>query len=83
MRTILLTLVIAALTASTALAQQVSPHKSDKPVSSGKLLPVEWRSIAFGARAATYTNACARCFSSTPSTAFTSRYTIAGPRRQP
>jgi hypothetical protein len=41
MRTILLTLVIAALTASTALAQQVSPHKPDKPVSSGKLLPVE------------------------------------------
>jgi len=41
MRTILLTLVIAALPASAAPAQQVSPHKPDKPVSSGKLLPLK------------------------------------------
>jgi hypothetical protein len=40
MRTILLTLVTAALPASTAPAQQVSPHKPDKPVS-GKLLPLK------------------------------------------
>ena len=46
MRTILLTLVIAALPASTALAQQVSPHKPDKPVSSGKLLPTKTGDIA-------------------------------------
>ncbi len=41
MRAILLTLVIAALPASTALPQHVSPHKPDKPVPADKLLPLK------------------------------------------
>jgi hypothetical protein len=41
MRTILLALVIAALPASAALAQQLSPHKPDKPAASDKLLPLK------------------------------------------
>ena len=39
MRTILFALAIAALPASAALAQQVSPHKPDKPALSDRLLP--------------------------------------------
>ena len=41
MRTILLALVIAALPASTALAQQVRPDKPDKRAPSDKLLPLK------------------------------------------
>ena len=41
MRTVLLALVIAALPASGALAQQLSPHKPDKPAPSDKLLPLK------------------------------------------
>jgi hypothetical protein len=41
MRTILFTLVIAVLPASTAPAQQLSPHKSGKPAPSDKLLPLK------------------------------------------
>jgi hypothetical protein len=41
MRTILFTLVIAALPASTAPAQQPSRHKPDKPAPSDKLLPLK------------------------------------------
>lgn len=41
MRTILFTLVMAALPASTAPAQQLSPHKPDKPAPSDKLLPLK------------------------------------------
>ena len=41
MRTIVLTLVIAALPASAAPAQQVSPHRPDKPLPSDRLLPLK------------------------------------------
>lgn len=41
MRTIVLALVIAALPASAALAQQASPHKPDKPAPSDRLLPLK------------------------------------------
>ena len=41
MRTIVLMLVVAALPASTALAQQVSPHKPDKAAPPDKLLPLK------------------------------------------
>jgi hypothetical protein len=54
MRTILLALAIAALPASTALAQQLGPHKPDKAALSGKLPPLKGASsgnscAAFGA----------------------------------
>jgi hypothetical protein len=53
MRTILFTLVIAVLPASTAPAQQLSPQKSGKPAPSDKLLPLKGASsgnscVAFG-----------------------------------
>jgi hypothetical protein len=41
MRTILLMLVIAALPAASALAQQVSPHKPDRRPPADKLLPLK------------------------------------------
>ncbi len=41
MRTILFALAIAALPASAALAQQVSPHKPEKPAPADKLLPLK------------------------------------------
>ena len=41
MRTILIMSFIAALPASTALGQQVSAHKPDKPARSDKLLPLK------------------------------------------
>jgi hypothetical protein len=41
MRTILLTLVIAALLVSGGLAQQASPHKPDRPAPADRLLPLK------------------------------------------
>jgi Porin subfamily len=41
MRTILLAIVVAALPASVATAEQASNRKSDKSATSGKLLPVK------------------------------------------
>jgi len=41
MQTVLLAMLILALPASAALAEQVSPHKPAKPVPSDKLLPLK------------------------------------------
>jgi hypothetical protein len=41
MRTILLAMLLLALPASVALAQQPSPHKPDKPAPSDKVLPLK------------------------------------------
>jgi hypothetical protein len=46
MRTIFVMLVIAALPASAALAQQSGPRKADKPAPSDKLLPLKGASSA-------------------------------------